>query len=435
MKHPVRDRLEASISRIGESRAAGNPVFTRLFSDEARAAADAADARSDVNATLGPLDGKIVSIKDLFDVAGDVTTAGSALLRDAAPAKNDAAVVARLRAAGAVIVGKTNMTEFACSCIGMNPHYGTPRNPANRECIAGGSSSGAAVSIADKLVDIAIGSDTAGSVRVPAALCGVVGFKPTQSRVPTAGAFPLSFSLDSVGPLAPTVRECFLADSVLAGEHPQALEAATLSGLRLGLPRGPLLEQLDPAVQAAFERVVTSLSAAGVRFVDQTLSQLAEMDALNAPAGGFTPVEAFYILRDYIDRRADEFDPWVRDRIIRGRDVSAVDYISMQRRRIGLIASMDAQLREVDALIMPTTPIVASRIEDLRDYQAYLAANRAMLRNAGMANFFDLCAISIPVPGVAGLPVGVMLVARNGHDRRLFQMSQAVEEWLVEDVS
>jgi aspartyl-tRNA(Asn)/glutamyl-tRNA(Gln) amidotransferase subunit A len=428
MKRPVRDRLEAALHGADQASAEHNPVFTRLFQDQARAAADAADARAGAGAVLGPIDGKIVSIKDLFDVAGDVTTAGSTLLRDAPPAKADAPVVARLRAAGAVIIGKTNMTEFACSGVGMNPHYGTPRNPVDRDRIPGGSSSGAAVSVAERLADIAIGSDTAGSVRIPASLCGIVGFKPTQSRVPTQGAFPLSFSMDSVGPIAPSVRECFLADSILAGEPASSLEALPLAGLRFGLPRGMLLEQLDPATSAAFDRAVAALHAADVRLIEKPLALLAEVDELNAPAGGFTPVEAFYILRDHIDSRADEFDPWVRDRVIRGRGVSAVDYISMQRRRGALISAMDLLMRDVDALVLPTTPMTAPRIEDLRDYSAYMAANRALLRNTAIANFFDLCSVSVPIPGIAGLPVGLMLVARNGQDRRLFQMAEAVEK-------
>src|SRR3989440_498822 len=208
--------------------------------ETARAAADAADARAKSGISLGALDGAIVTIKDLFDVAGEPTRAGSRILADAPPAKADAPIVRRLRAAGAVIVAKTNMTEFAFPGVGMNPHYGTRGNPADRARVPGGSSSGAAVAAADHMCDVAIGTDTGGSTRIPAALCGIVGFKPSQWRVPTEGAFPLSYMLDSVGPIARTVADCARGDAVLAGEDFAPLQPPPAAGLRLGVPRGLL---------------------------------------------------------------------------------------------------------------------------------------------------------------------------------------------------
>src|SRR5947199_2326760 len=233
-----RDRLEQALARIGDPKGEGARACLTVYTEAAHAAADAADARANSGISLGPLDGAIVTIKDRFDVTGEPTRAGSRIMADAPPAKADAPVVRRLRAAGAVIVAKTNMTEFAFSGGGANPHYGTPGNPADRARIPGGSSSGAAVAAADGMCQIAIGTDTGGSTRIPAALCGIVGFKPSQWRVPTTGAYPLSYMLDSVGPLARTVADCAGADAVLAGQESAPLEPTPVPGLRLGVPQG-----------------------------------------------------------------------------------------------------------------------------------------------------------------------------------------------------
>ena len=203
----ARERLERALARIADPKGEGERTFLTLYEESAREAADAADRRAQDGAALGPLDGAIASIKDLFDVAGEPTRAGSTILADAAPAKADAPVVRRLREAGAVIVGKTNMSEFAFTGVGANPHYGTPGSPADRSRVPGGSSSGAAVAVADGMCEIAIGTDTGGSTRIPAALCGGVGYKPTKARVATEGAFPLSWTFDSVGPIARTVED------------------------------------------------------------------------------------------------------------------------------------------------------------------------------------------------------------------------------------
>src|SRR5436190_995314 len=228
----VRDRLEQALAAIADRKGEGARACLTVYAGAARAAADAADARAKAGISLGPLDGTIVTIKDLFDVSGEPTRAGSRILADALPATADAPVVRRLRAAGAVIIAKTNMTEFAFSGVGMNPHYGTPGNPADRARVPGGSSSGAEVAAADRICEIAIGTDTGGSTRIPAALCGIVGYKPTQSRVPTEGAFPLSYTLDSIGPLARSVAACADADAVMAGEEAAVLQPASLAGLR-----------------------------------------------------------------------------------------------------------------------------------------------------------------------------------------------------------
>src|SRR5580693_5911115 len=238
-----RDRLEQALSRIADPKGEGARVCLTVYTEAARAAADAADGRAALGVSLGPLDGAIVSIKDLFDVAGEPTRAGSKILaEEARPAAADAAIVTRLRAAGAVIIAKTNMTEFAFSGIGANPHFGTPGNPRDRKRVPGGSSAGAPIAVADGMCDIAIGTDTGGSVRIPAALCGLVGFKPSRRRVPADGAFPLSKTLDSVGPIAKSVADCAKADAVMAGE--EFAPPVALAGLRFGIAEGLPLDRL-----------------------------------------------------------------------------------------------------------------------------------------------------------------------------------------------
>ena len=421
----AREKTELALAKIADPKGEGARTCLTVYADAARAAADAADARAKAGISLGPLDGAIVSVKDLFDVAGEPTRAGSRILADAPAAKEDAPVVRRLRAAGSVIVAKTGMSEFAFSGVGMNPHYGTPGNPADRTRVPGGSSSGAAVAAADHMCEIAIGTDTGGSTRIPGALCGIVGFKPSQWRVPTEGAFPLSYSLDSIGPIARTVEDCAKADAVMAGEEYEPLRAAPVAGLRLGVPQGLLLTEWDNTVGTRFGAARKRLSDAGARITDEPMPLLDRMLAVNQK-GGLAPSEAFAIHRAYIVQRADDFDPNVRVRIERGGKVSAADYVEMSRERARLIRAMDAQASAFDAWVLPTTPIVAPTIAEMKDTSTFGTKNMLLLRNTSAWNFFDMCAISIPIPG-SGLPVGLMLVARNGHDRRLFEIAAGIE--------
>jgi aspartyl-tRNA(Asn)/glutamyl-tRNA(Gln) amidotransferase subunit A len=378
--------------------------------------------------SLGRLDGAIVSIKDLFDVAGEPTRAGSKILADAAPARADAPIVRRLRAAGAVIVAKTNMTEFAFSGVGANPHYGTPGNPADRSRVPGGSSSGAAVAAADGMCEIAIGTDTGGSTRIPAALCGIVGFKPSKWRIPTEGAFPLSYTLDSIGPLARSVTACFEADAVMAGEESAPLTPAPLGGLRLAAVQNAGFMPHDETVGKAFAAGLARLRASGARVADTPFPFLDEMIAVN-PKGGFPVPEAYSIHRERLATRGDDFDPNVRARISRGSAITAADYIDLIQVRNGLVKRIDAWIADFDALVLPTTPVVAPTIAEVADPDAFTRKNTALLSNTSIVNFFDLCAISLPLPS-DGLPVGLMLVARNGEDDRLFRIALAVERCL-----
>jgi aspartyl-tRNA(Asn)/glutamyl-tRNA(Gln) amidotransferase subunit A len=419
-----RDRLEQALARIADPKGEGARACLTIYADAARAAAEASDARAARGHLLGPLDGAIVSIKDLFDVAGEPTRAGSKILaEEAAPAAADAVIVQRLRQAGAVIVAKTNMTEFAFSGIGANPHFGTPGNPRDRRRVPGGSSAGAPITVVDGMCDIAIGTDTGGSVRIPAALCGLVGFKPSRQRVPTDGAFPLSKTLDSVGPIAASVAECAKADAIMAGDDYAPLEPLALDGLRLGLPEGLLLERLDENVEPAFKAAVARLASGGMRISHEQLSLLDDWVAVNE-RGGVIPPEACAVHRDRLRRRGADIDPNVHIRIERGCAVSEADHAETLSERRRLVAAMDARLGGLEALIMPTTAIVAPTIAEVEDPKVFATRNAALLRNTSMVNFFDLCAISLPLP--ANLPVGLMLVARNGQDRRLLRMADAV---------
>jgi aspartyl-tRNA(Asn)/glutamyl-tRNA(Gln) amidotransferase subunit A len=423
-----RDKLEYALGRIADPKGEGARACLSVYADTARAAADAADARAASGISLGPLDGAIVSIKDLFDVAGEVTRAGSKVLaEEGKPAAADAVVVRRLRAAGAVIVGKTNMSEFAFTAIGTNPHFGTPGNPADRSRVPGGSSSGAAVAVADGMCDIAIGSDTGGSVRMPAALCGIVGFKPSRQRVSTEGAFPLSYSLDSIGPLARSVADCAKADAVLAGDDFSPLTPATLAGLRVGVAEGQPLENLDDIVATAFAAAIHQLERAGVRLVREKLSLLDGMAAVDAK-GGIIGAEASAVHRERIARRGGDIDGNVRARIERGGAITAADYINMMRERSRLVRAMAAMLEPLDVLAMPTIPIVAPTIAEVADQKTFAARNAVVRRNTVIGNFFDLCAVSLPHS--APLPVGLMLLARNGDDRKLLRIAAAVMELL-----
>ncbi len=427
----ARERLDAALMRIDDLSGEGMRACLTVYRKAAQAAAEAADARARAGITLGPLDGAIVTIKDLFDVAGEVTRAGSKVLADEGkPALADAPPVRALRAGGAVIVAKTNMTEFAFSGVGINPHYGTPGNPADRNRIPGGSTSGGAVAVADAMCEIAIGSDTGGSTRIPGALCGLVGFKPSRQRISTAGAFPLSQSMDSIGPIARTVADCAKADAVMAGDDFKTLEPAPLANLRIGIAQGLPLENLDETVAKRFPQAIDALEKAGCRLSNEKLALLDGMAKVNS-RGGIQPAEAFTVHRDRLDRRGADIDANVRMRLERARSISAADYIEMVNERAALIAAMDARLADIDVLALPTTPMVAPTIEEMTPPDVFARKNAMLLRNTAMWNFFDCCAISLPLPREGGLPTGLMLVARNGQDRRLFRIAAAVERLLA----
>lgn len=428
-----RELVDTILARIDDPAGVGPRTFVRVFAGQARAAADAWDRVRASGAPLPPLAGIPISVKDLFDVAGTVTTAASPVLRDAPPARADAAAVARLRAAGAAIVGTTNMTEFAFGSLGLNPHFGTPPNPFDRATgrIPGGSSSGAAISVCDELARVAIGSDTAGSIRAPAAYCGLVGFKPTAARVPLAGSIPLAASLDSIGPLARSVADCALADAVLAGDDPAPLEPIPLGGARLAIPRTVVLADLEPAVAVAFERTVTRLSSAGARIVEIDVPEFTEILERNL-THGFTVAEGYAWHRELLETKRDRYDPIVAARLLDGAAVTAADYIALRAVRARLVQSSRCATAGHDALLMPTLPITARAIAELEaDKARYLATAMATIRNPNIANALDRCALTLPChePGTA--PVGVTLMGETLADRRILALGLSVEKALA----
>ncbi|MBP2292939.1 amidase [Azospirillum rugosum] len=419
--------VEASLAAIAAGGEEAAKTFTAVHENVARDTARAQDLlRRAGQRPPSPLAGIPVSIKDLFDEAGRTTLAGSKALVGAPPAERDADAVARLRAAGAVVVGRTNMTEFAFSGVGINPHYGTPGNPADPDRIPGGSSSGAGVSVAAGYVPLALGTDTGGSVRIPAALCGVVGFKPTQRRVSLRGTVPLSWTLDSIGPLARTVECCAVADAVLAGEPEWVPPPVGLAGLRFAVPQSVVLDGLAEPVARAFDAACRRLSEAGARIVEIPMTELAAVGPANA-RGGFPAAEAIYWHRDLLDRKGDLYDPRVRVRIERGRTMTAADYIDVTQRRADLIARADRSTADYDALLMPTVPITAPRFEEFAADSDFTRLNILLLRNCALFNFLDRCAISLPMQEAGSLPCGLMLVGATGADRRLLAVAGAVE--------
>jgi len=427
-----RDLIEQSLARIADPGGEGARAFITVHAEQARAMADAMDTLRRVGRAPSRYAGIPISIKDLADIAGEVSTAGSRALADAPPATAHAPVVARLLGAGFIPVGRTNMTEFAFSGLGINPHYGTPKSPWDRAMgrIPGGSSSGAAVSIADGMALGALGTDTGGSCRIPAAFCGVTGYKPTARRVPIDGVVPLSLSLDSIGPLANSVACCAAMDAVMAGEPPAPIAPMPLAGLRLGLPENFFLDGMDATVSAIFERAVAKLSAAGARVIRMRLPVVDEIVAANAK-GGFAVAEAYGWHRALLARNGNLYDPRIRGRIERGAQQDAADYQDLVAARARIIATANAATRDYDALIMPTTPVVPPRIADLDDEREYGRVNLLVLRNCAVGNFLDRCAISLPCHPAGEAPVGLMLMGETMGDARLFAIASSVEAALV----
>lgn len=420
---------EAALARALDPAGEGARVFTKIYADQARAAAQASDTLRTAGLARSPIDGLPISIKDLFDVAGETTMGGSVACRDEPPATANAVVVQRLIAAGAVIVGRTNMTEFAYSGLGINPHYGTPRNPWDREVgrIPGGSSAGAGVSVSDGMAFGAIGSDTGGSVRIPAAFCGLTGFKPTASRVSMEGVQPLSFSLDSIGPIAHTVQDCATLDAILAGDAPSVLKPAALRGLRLAVPTNLVYDKADAHVSASVAAAIALLAEAGAQIDEIVVPEFDALAGLNAK-GGLIAAEAWTWHHKLIDRAADRYDPRVVSRIRRGADMTAADYIELVQARAAWIASVNARIAGFDALLLPTVPLVAPRIDDLRATdEAYYAANGLILRNPTLINFLDGCALSVPCHAAGTAPVGLMIAGAGGQDQRILSIGLAVE--------
>lgn len=424
---------ELALARAQDAAGEGARVFTKLYAESALAQARASDTLRAAGIVRSAVEGLPISIKDLFDIEGETTMAGS-VAREGEPAADaNADVVQRLIAAGAVIIGRTNMTEFAYSGLGINPHYGTPLNPYDRATgrIPGGSSSGAAVSVADGMAVAGIGSDTGGSVRIPAALCGLTGFKPSAWRVSMQGVLPLSANLDSIGPIAASVRCCAELDAILSGDGGPVPEAMALRGLRLAVPTTLALDAMDKHVADSFAAAVARLKEAGALVDEIAIPEFAEVGGINSK-GGFTAAEAWAWHRDLIARAGKRYDPRVVSRIMRGQDMSAADYLDLLDAREAWVAAVDHRIAGYDALIMPTTPIVAPAVADLvASDEAYYAANGLILRNPTLINFLDGCALSLPCHARDTAPVGLMIAGSNGADRRILAVGLAIEALLA----
>ncbi|SFR43764.1 aspartyl-tRNA(Asn)/glutamyl-tRNA(Gln) amidotransferase subunit A [Marinobacter gudaonensis] len=423
-RHNARDLLASCYSQADLKDKADARIYTRRFEQSARAEAEAVDRLRAAGLSGGQLAGLPIALKVLFDVRGEVTHAGSRGWQP--PASRDARIVSRLRCEGAVLTGHTNMTEFAYSGLGLNPHYGTPENPLAPGRIPGGSSSGAAVAVALGMAAGAIGSDTGGSVRIPAAFCGLTGFKPSQSRVPRDGTFPLSDTLDSIGPIAPTVDCCARLDAVLSGHAYRPIRFLSLKGLRFVVPGDYMLDGMDDTVAYAFARRLKTLREAGATLIEAPAPVLAAIPEL-MEGGGFTAAESYFVHRHSLEQHGDQYDPRVSSRIKRGASISAADYLELCRRRQARKQEADQWLQDYDGLLAPTVPIVPPTFEELAADDDYARLNLLVLRNPTVANMLDLCAISLPNHAPGELPSGLMLIGRNGSDDALLRLALAIE--------
>jgi Asp-tRNA(Asn)/Glu-tRNA(Gln) amidotransferase A subunit family amidase len=435
--HTTRERLRRGETTVAAEieaarAAAASPACAHAFLstrfdaalDEARA------ARLDA-----PLAGLPISIKDLFDLQGEATGAGAMVLRGGAPAAADAPSVARLRAAGGAVVGRTNMSEFAFSGVGVNPHHGTPPNPADPVTprIPGGSSSGGAVSVGAGAAYVALGSDTGGSIRIPAALCGIVGFKNTQRLTPLQGAYPLSTTLDTVCAMTRSVRDAVLVHELLADRR-VARADKPLQACKLAVATTQMLDGVDDTVAAAFERTLAQLSEAGAQVKDIPLRQIQDLGSLQA-TGGFAAAESYAWHRQLLADHGQRYDPRVRHRIERGANMKAWEYIDLQRARTAWIAEVEEALAGFDAVLSPTVPIVAPPIAEVapgpeRD-EAFFRVNALLLRNTSVVNMLDGCALSLPCHAAGELPVGLMVWQGGMRDDTVLNISLQIEQLLV----
>ncbi|RWX78953.1 amidase [Neorhizobium lilium] len=407
-------------------------VFVSLLKDRALAEAHASSKRMREGRSLGLLDGIPIAWKDLFDIEGLVTTAGSKVLAKAAPAAKDADMVDLLKQAGMIAIGRTNMSEFAFSGIGINPHYGTPHNPRSTDVprIPGGSSSGAGVAVAANLVPVAMGTDTGGSVRIPAAFNGLVGYKATRGRHAMRGVYPLSRSLDSLGPLCRTVQDAAWIDAAMRGLSPALIQKRSSNGLDIVVPTNIVFDGAEPGVVAAFESALERLEKAGVRITRQALPAFERILDLMAQYGPLVTAEAYALHRERLSGpEAADMDQRVVARTRLGEKISLSSYLAILDARAGLIAETEALIGD-RFVAFPTVAHVAPAIEPLlADDQTFFAMNVKTLSNTALGNFLDWCGVSIPCgTGDAGMPVGLLLSGSANHDDRLLAAAVALEE-------
>ena len=411
---------EQALSRMVWQQANGIPAFIHVVEANVRAEAAKSDARRKASRTLSRFDGIPFGVKDLFDVRGETTAAGSKLLKDAAPADSDADAVALLRAKGFVILGRTNMTEFAYSGVGLNPHHGTPPSIYDRERgrIPGGSSSGSAVAVADGVCAMALGTDTGGSCRIPAAFNGIAGFKPTASRISKRGAFPLSALFDSVGPLGRTAACCAIADDVLSGGEGTLPDVSFSRPLRLGALSSFVMDGLEPEVAGDYARIIGTLRSRGVDVEDISFAPLGELPSL-LQNGGVVACEAWHLHKSWLGTSEQLYDPRVSSRIKFGAQTDAVAFARLLSRRADMIAAFAKLASGYDAIICPAVPMVAPPLDAFEKDDEYRRLNGLALRNTYVFNFLDGCAGVIPMHAEGAAPTGLMFAGPAGWDRRV----------------
>jgi aspartyl-tRNA(Asn)/glutamyl-tRNA(Gln) amidotransferase subunit A len=408
-------------------------IFVSLTPERAMAEAEAARDRIRAGRSLGLLDGIPIAWKDLFDLEGMATTAGSVVMADAPAASKDAAVVDALKAAGMIAVGRTNMSEFAFSGLGINPHYGTPENPHSPDAprLPGGSSSGAGVAVAAGLVPVAMGTDTGGSIRIPAAFNGVVGYKATRGRYPMDGVFPLAKSLDSLGPLTRTVQDAVWVDAAMRRQSAPSIARGSVGDLQLIVPETVFFDAIEPGVLAAFEAALDRLGKAGAKISRQHFPIFNGLFDLMTKFGPLVTAEAFALHRERLfSAAADRMDPRVVMRCKLGEKTSMPDYIAILDARERMIAELARQVPDDAILVSPTLPHVAPPTAPLAEnFDAFLAMNGKTLRNTAIGNFFDWCGVSIPCgTGDAGMPVGLLLSGLPNTGEHLLGAALAAED-------
>jgi aspartyl-tRNA(Asn)/glutamyl-tRNA(Gln) amidotransferase subunit A len=422
---------EFFLGRIERDR--DNPSFIVVTRKRALEEAEASRKRHREGRAAGPLDGAPIAWKDLVDMAGERTTAGSALYAESPAKEKDAPIVTNLAAAGMVALGKTNLSEFAFSALGLNPHFGTPRNPRDLATprVAGGSSSGAAVAVAGGLAPCSIGSDTGGSIRAPASFCGIVGFKTSEGRIDKQGVFPLSRTLDTIGPLAHTVEDCVLIDMALRGQSSTSVRPINLSGVEFVVPDGTGLDDAEPAVASNLDEVMKRLAAAGAKVKSKAIRSITAMRSLSAQFGSMVAIEAYAEHRAILESPdARRMDQRVVRRAMGGR-VSERDATNFQRGREELIAALTDELKGA-LLVLPSTPMTAPAIGPLeRDDELFRVTNLRAIHYTFLGNLFRMCGLALPSGTDAkGLPTGVQFLAPSGEDERLLSIGLSLESAL-----
>ena len=424
--------VEECLVAIDNPAGEGSRTFLHVAREKALACAQAMDLLRKNGHAPSPYAGIPVSIKDLFDIEGEVTRSGSTVLAGAKPAVMDATAIARWKAAGLIVIGRTNMTEFAFSGVGINPHYGTPKSIFDRQTgrVPGGSSSGAAIALTDDMSHGSLGTDTGGSCRIPAAFNWLVGYKPTARRIPSTGAFPLSTTLDSIGPLGRSVNCCAILDAILAGEAPSLPLMRDVAGLRIAVPKSYVLNDMDTLVARAFENALDRLSKAGALIRETQFPEIDEIPSINAK-GGFSAPESLATHRELIAAHRALYDARVLSRIERGHEQSASDYVDLMRRRARIIAAFNRRMRDFDLLAYPTVPIIPPAIAEFEKDADFTRLNLLILRNPSVINMLDGCSISVPMTHSPEPPAGLMLSAPTGRDKTLFSAAAAVEKVLA----